>query len=103
MAPSNPAKQIVVYCHSDFQNELEKNTTKYKGLWSIYYKPYSEFSKNIHKLIQNKNIHLITNSEFTNYSIKSKYNKNSTVIYPPVDISEFKNNISTKKQKAGST
>ena len=97
--PSDPSKQIVVYCHSDFQNELEKNITKYKGLWSIYYKPYSEFSKNIYKLIQNKNIHLITNSEFTNYSIKSKYNKNSTVIYPPVDISEFKNNISTKKQK----
>ena len=94
--PPNPTKHVIVYCHSDFQNELEKNTTKYKGLWSIYYKPYSEFSKNFEKIIQNKNIHLITNSEFTHDSIKSKYKKNSSIIYPPVDISEFKNNISIK-------
>lgn len=98
ISPSNTTKQIVVYCHSDFQNELEKSTTKYKGLWSIYYKPYYELSKNFNKIIQNKNIHLITNSKFTNYSIKNKYNKSSTVIYPPVNISEFKNNIPIKKQ-----
>ena len=98
-APSDPTKHVIVYCHSDFQNELEKSFTKYKGIWSIYYKPYSEFIKNFDELIQNKNIHLITNSQFTNSSIKSKYNKNSTVIYPPVDISEFKNKIPIKKQQ----
>ena len=97
--PPDPSKQIVVYCHSDFQDELEKNTTKYKGLWSVYYRPYSEFSKNIHKLIQNKNIHLVTNSEFTSHSIQSKYGKNSTVIHPPVDIAEFSNNTPIKKRQ----
>ena len=97
--PSDPTKHVIAYCHSDFQNELKKNITKYTGLWSIYYKPYLEFSKNFKKIIQNKNIHLITNSEFTNHSIKNRYDKNSTVIYPPVDLSEFKNNLSNKKHQ----
>ncbi len=97
--PPDLTKHLIVYCHSDFQNELEKNITKYKGLWAIYYKPYLEFSKNFEKMIKNKKIHLITNSEFTHNSIKSKYKKNSSIIYPPVDLSEFKNDFPPKKQQ----
>ena len=96
--PSDSTKQIIVYCHSDFQNELKKNMTKYRGLWSIYYKPFSKLNKSFEKLVEKKNIHFVTNSKFTNSSIKHRYNKNSTVIYPPVNLSEFKNSIPTKKQ-----
>jgi glycosyltransferase involved in cell wall biosynthesis len=97
--PTDPKKHVIVYCHHDFQNEFEKNVTKYQGLWSVYYKPYAELSKNINTLIQNKNIHLIANSNFTHSSIKSKYDKDSTVIYPPVDLSEFENvKLEKKKQ-----
>jgi glycosyltransferase involved in cell wall biosynthesis len=97
--PTDPKKHVIVYCHHDFQNEFEKNVTKYQGLWSVYYKPYAELSKNLNTLIQNKNIHLIANSNFTQSSINTKYNKDSTVIYPPVDISEFENvKLDKKKQ-----
>ena len=99
VSSDNPLKQIVVYCHSDFQDELGKKISKYKGLWSLYYKPYSNFIKDIDNLIHNKNIHLITNSKFTHDSIKSRYSKSSTVIYPPVNLSEFMKNTSPKENQ----
>ena len=99
VSSDDPLKQIVVYCHSDFQDELGKKISKYKGLWSIYYKPYSNFIKDLDKLIHNKNIHLITNSKFTHDSIKSRYSKSSTVIYPPVNLSEFTKNTLSKENR----
>lgn len=97
--PTEQKKHVIVYCHNDFQNELEKNTTKYQGVWSIYYKPYAKLSKNFSTLIKHSNIHLIANSNFIQSSLKTKYNKDSIVIYPPVDISEFENPHQDKKKQ----
>ncbi len=46
----------------------------------------------IQKFIYNINdsrIHLISNSEYIQNSIKEKHNKNSEIIYPPVTLNEF--------------
>jgi len=96
---TDTTKQVVVYCHNDFQNELKKNMTKYQGIWSVYYKPYSKLSKNFNTMIQNKNVHLIANSRFTHSAIKERYNKDSTIIYPPVDLSEFSNLVKEKEKQ----
>jgi len=87
--PNNPKQKIIVYCHNDFTSELEKTNTKYKGLWSIYYKSYYNVAKKFFKKILDPNIFLIANSKFVKNSIKEKYDKDSTVIFPPVNLSEF--------------
>lgn len=96
--PSRKDQKIVIYCHHDFQNETEKSITKYKGLWSLYYKPYYAMSQKFIAQINNENILLIANSKFIQESLRKKFDKNSTVIYPPVDLNLFQNNI--KKEES---
>src|SRR3990172_3947140 len=91
VVPNNMKQKIIIYCHHDFQNELKKSTTKYKGFWSWYYRPYYELTKNFLEKINNENIYLIANSKFVQRSLVDNFNKNSTVIYPPVNLDEFNN------------
>ncbi len=87
--PKNPDQKIIVYCHSDFTNELESPSTKYRGIWSLYYKSYYRTVKRFLENIQDSRIYLISNSKLIHDSIKSKYNKDSVVFYPPVNLKEF--------------
>lgn len=91
-------QKIIIYCHHDFQNESSKDITKYKGIWSLYYKPYYEMSQKFLSQISNKNIHLISNSKYIHDSIKKKFGKYSEIIYPPVDLGEFEKKV-TKENK----
>lgn len=93
VVPVRKNQKIMIYCHHDFQNEAKKNTTKYKGVWSWYYKPYYILSKKFLNQINDKNIMLISNSKFIQDSIKHNFSKDSTVIYPPVELELFKNNL----------
>ena len=87
--PTAPDQKIIVYCHSDFSNELENASTKYKGIWSLYYKVYYNMIKKFVNELSNPQIFLISNSKFVHDLIKLKHGKDSKIIYPPVDLSEF--------------
>ena len=87
--PSNPKQKIIVYAHADFSNELDNPSTKYKGIWSLYYKSYYNMLKKFVNRILDSNIILVSNSKFIHDSIKSKYGKDSTIIYPPINLEEF--------------
>jgi glycosyltransferase involved in cell wall biosynthesis len=87
--PVNPNQKIIVYCHSDFTNELENPATKYKGIWLLYYKSYYNMIKKFVENIGDSRIHLISNSKYVHDSIKSKFGKDSEIVYPPVDLKEF--------------
>ena len=87
--PSSANQKIIVYCHSDFSNDLENPSTKYKGIWSLYYKSYYKMIKKFVNNLSNPQIFLVSNSEFIHNSIKSKYGKDSKIIYPPVNLEEF--------------
>jgi len=89
VVPNNARQKIIIYCHHDFQNELKKSTTKYTGFWSWYYRPYYELSKKFFDKIKDENINLIANSKFVQKSLLDNFNKNSSVIYPPVNLDEF--------------
>jgi len=95
--PSNQNQKIIVYCHSDFTNELNNPSTKYKGIWSLYYKSYYKMMEKFIENIHDKRIHLISNSKFIQNSIQSKYKKDSTVLFPPVNINEFSSKNKEKK------
>ena len=87
--PKRQDQKIIVYCHSDFTNELENPATKYKGIWSLYYKPYYKMIKKFTENIQDSRIHLISNSQYIHDSIQRKFGKDSEIIYPPVNLREF--------------
>ena len=87
--PVNPNQKMIVYCHSDFTNELENPATKYKGIWSLYYKSYYSMIKKFTKNILDSRIHLISNSQHIHDSIQKRFGKDSTIIYPPVNLNEF--------------
>ena len=87
--PSNPSQKIIVYAHADFSSELDNPLTKYKGIWSLYYKPYYKMLVKFVNNISSSQIILASNSKFIHDSIKSKYNKDSQIIYPPVNLEEF--------------
>ena len=95
--PKNPKQKIIIYCHSDFSSELEKTITKYKGIWGKYYKTYYEQTKKSLKKINQENIVLVSNSKYVQNSIEKTYGKKSSLLYPPLDLSEFNQNISKKK------
>ncbi|MGI0062765.1 MAG: glycosyltransferase [Nitrosotalea sp.] len=96
--PTRSDQQIIIYCHHDFQNETNKTVTKYKGMWSWYYKPYYKLSQKFIDQIKNKNIHLIANSKYIHDSLQQKFGKDSTIIHPPVELSEFTQSVSKKKK-----
>ncbi len=99
--PRKKDQKVIIYCHHDFQNETKKDTTKYKGVWSWYYKPYYILSQKFVNQINDVNILLISNSKFIQDSIKQKFSKNSIVIYPPVELELFRND--TKKENSAIT
>ena len=96
--PTRSDQQIIIYCHHDFQNETNKTVTKYKGLWSWYYKPYYKLSQKFIDQIKNKNIHLIANSKYIHDSLQQKFGKDSTIIHPPVELTEFTQSVPKKKK-----
>lgn len=96
--PNRKDQKIIIYCHHDFRNETEKDVTKYKGIWSTYYKPYYILSQKFVSQIGNENIVLVANSKFIQDSLKSRFGKDSAVIYPPVDVDIFQNDMN-KEQK----
>ena len=95
--PSKKDQKVIIYCHHDFQNETKKDISKYKGVWSWYYKPYYSLSQQFIKQICDKSIILIANSKFIHDSILKIFSKNSFIIYPSVTFSEFSKY--TKKEK----
>jgi glycosyltransferase involved in cell wall biosynthesis len=95
--PVVPNQKIIVYCHSDFSSELENPSTKYKGIWSLYYKSYYDMIQKFVNNLSNPQIFLVSNSKFVHNLIKSKHVKESEIIYPPVYLEEF--NSKTKKNQ----
>ena len=73
--PSNSNQKIIVYCHNDFSSDLDKPSTKYKGIWSLYYKSYYNMIKKFVSNLSSSNIVLVSNSKFVHDSILSRNNK----------------------------
>ncbi len=95
--PQKKDQKVIIYCHHDFQNETKKDITKYKGAWSWYYKPYYILSQKFLKQINDENILFISNSKFIQDSIKKNFSKDSVVVYPPVELEIFQNDVHKEK------
>jgi len=92
------AKLVYMYCHSSFLGEIEFLKKEFHGIKRLYYRIIqNNIQKNI-EFLKDEKINLISNSNFTKTQIKKNFNRDSCVIYPPVDINRF-NNISNKQKE----
>lgn len=91
--------KMLVYCHSTFTEEDNFSRARFSGVKGIYYKILQNNIKNSISCMHNKNVRLITNSEYTKDEIKKRFGKDSTVVYPPVDIGRFVKFFDSIKQK----
>lgn len=91
-------KDILVYCHSTFQEAINFVNSSSKGIMKFYHDLIKrKIAKQI-SLLKNSNVKLIANSEFTRKKIEENLKKDSIVIFPPVEMDRF---IGKHQQKDG--
>ncbi len=93
------SKQLhICYCHSpmryawDFYHQYLKEARLNKGLKSWYAKRILHKIRVWDVVSSNRVDYFIANSNYIAKRIKKVYNRDSTVIYPPVNIEQFKLN-----------
>ncbi|MBQ4801407.1 glycosyltransferase family 4 protein [Aquimarina sp. MMG015] len=98
---TNQSQLHICYCHSpmryawDFYHQYLEEANLKKGFKGIYAK-YVLHKIRVWDIINSNRVdHFIANSKYIANRIKKVYNRDSTVIYPPVDINKF----SLKKDK----
>ncbi|MDE1726152.1 MAG: glycosyltransferase family 4 protein [Thaumarchaeota archaeon] len=82
-------KKVILYCHSTFEADYEFLHKKFHGLKSQYYKIIQKNVKRTFEVLQSSSVKLVSNSNYTKNIINKIIQKESKVIYPPVDIKKF--------------
>ena len=81
--------KIVMRCHTTFDFEFEFVNKKFTGLKGVYQKKMQDIVNNSISLLQDPKVQILINSDFTRQQISHRFNKESIVVYPPVDINKF--------------
>lgn len=90
-----PYQTHICYCHTparylwDMSNEYLKRKGLDKGLLSILSHTVLNYLRLWDVSTSNRVDYFIANSEYTKKRIKKYYNRDSVVIYPPVDVDRF--------------
>lgn len=92
-------KRVLVYCHSTFLEENNFAQRKFGGMKGIYYKILQKNIRNSLSCIHDRNVELISNSEYTRKEISKQFGKDSSIVYPPVNINRFLKFFDSAKQK----
>jgi len=80
-------KKRVAYIHfSENFIRMQKSYHKYRWFWKLYYWPYTFFLKHQIKKVDL----LICNSLYTQRAIMNSWGREAELVYPPVDIDDFK-------------
>ena len=81
-------KPVIIYNHSGYRSH-QKN--EYHGIRKPYYDMFeTRLWKMRQRIRDDKNIHIITNSQYTAGMVREDTGRESTVIYPDVDIEKFR-------------
>ncbi len=85
--------KTLVYCHSFFNAEHNFLISNDRGLLHRAYNRVlkKEISQQFERLKTSNDVYIISNSEYTASKIKQSFSKNSIIINPPVNLSEFTN------------
>ncbi len=81
-------KPVIIYNHSGYRSH-QKN--EYHGILKLYYDMFeTRLWKMRQRIKDDKNIHIVTNSQYTAGMVREDTGRESTVIYPNVDIEKFR-------------
>ncbi len=95
---TGPDQLHISYVHSpiryawDLQHQYLRESGYYEGVKSLFVKYLLHKIRLWDNRTANGVDHFITNSKFISRRVKKVYNRNSVVIYPPVNIKEFEFN-----------
>jgi len=87
-----PGIPHICYCHTPMRyawHMRDEYLRAYKGLKKFVAGAMLDYLKNWDRRSSDRVNHFITNSKNVQNRIKHAYNKDSTVIYPPVDLERF--------------
>lgn len=89
-------KPVIYYDQNNNLNLTLSRPPKYeKGIWKMYYTPYEKsLTKGVEQIKEGSNVRFITNSHYVRENLTSQIDSNIRVIYPPVKLSELRNNPS---------
>lgn len=93
-------KKMLVYCHSTFAEENNFSKARFSGIKGIYYKILQKNVRNSLSYMHDKNVRLISNSEYTKKEINRQFGKESSIVYPPVNTNRFLKFFDSNKQKS---
>ena len=80
---------VILYCHSSFDNEFEFINKKFSGVKEIINKIRQSFLRKKLSYINDPKIKLISNSNYTKNVMKNRFGRDSTVVYPPVNLETY--------------
>jgi len=80
---------VFLYCHSAFDSEFEYINKKFSSVKGIIDKIRQSFLRKKLSYIKDRKIKLISNSNYTKNVIKNRFDRDSTVIYPPVNLETY--------------
>ena len=90
-------RPIIVYNHTGFPTY---DTSKHPWILKLYGRVFERaFGNMMRHIRENKNIHILTNAQYTTALIRKNIGREATVIYPPVDIEKF--TVPITKQRHG--
>jgi glycosyltransferase involved in cell wall biosynthesis len=93
---TNSNQVHICYCHSpvryawDLHHQYLRDSGLSSGIKGLFAKLILHYIRNWDISSLNRVDHFIANSDYVAKRIKKIYNRDSTVIYPPVDIEKFK-------------
>jgi len=82
-------RKVIVYCHSTFEGEYRFAHGKASGIKSAYQKIIQKKIRESLQVMQDPKVKMISNSKYTSQTILKLFQKDSIVIYPPVDITRY--------------
>jgi len=80
---------VILYCHSSFDSEFEYINKKFTGVKDIINKIRQSFLRKKLSYIKDPKIKLISNSNYTKNVMKNRFGRDSTVVYPPVNLETY--------------
>ena len=84
---SGNERPIIMYNHSGFRMY---DAGKYRGILKLYSRIFERaLDTLVQRVKENKNIHILTNAQYTVGLIREDVGREATVIYPSVDIEKF--------------
>lgn len=86
---NTPVEKVILYCHSTFEGEYQFVSKKVKGFLGIYHKIIQDNVRKSFEIMRSSKVMLVANSNYTREVVYRLFQKDSRVVYPPVDIKKY--------------